>query len=101
MTALVASISMSEEQLKAFLERVKGDTSLQVKLKAAADANAVVSIAKEAGFSISADDLKNAQSDLSDEELDSILGGGSPGTGGGYRAGTIRRRDIDGDIICG
>ena len=47
---------MSEEQLKAFLEKVKGDTSLQEKLKAAADANAVAAIAKEAGFSISADD---------------------------------------------
>ena len=29
---------MSEEQLKAFLEKVKDDTSLQEKLKAAADA---------------------------------------------------------------
>ena len=28
---------MSEEQLKAFLEKVKGETSLQVQLKAAAD----------------------------------------------------------------
>ena len=28
---------MSEEQLKAFQEKVKGDTSLQEKLKAAAD----------------------------------------------------------------
>ena len=61
---------MSEEQLKAFLEKVKGDTSLQEKLKAAADANAVAAIAKEAGFSISADDLTTkAQSKLSDEEL--------------------------------
>ncbi len=66
---------MSEEQLKAFLEKVKGDTSLQEKLKAAADADAVAAIAKEAGFSISADDLKNAQSDLSDEELESVAGG--------------------------
>ena len=66
---------MSEEQLKAFLEKIKGDTSLQEKLKAAADADAVAAIAKEAGFSISADDLKNAQSDLSDEELDSVAGG--------------------------
>ncbi len=49
---------MSEEQLKAFIEKVKADTCLQEKLKAAADANAVSAIAKEAGFSISADDLK-------------------------------------------
>ena len=66
---------MSEEQLKAFLEKVKADTSLQEKLKAASDADAVVAIAKDAGFSISADDLKNAQSELSDEELEGAAGG--------------------------
>ena len=66
---------MSEEQLKAFLEKVKGDTTLQEKLKAAVDADAVTAIAKEAGFSISADDLKNAQSELSDEELEGVAGG--------------------------
>ena len=66
---------MSEEQLKAFLEKLKADTSLQEKLKAAADTNAVVAIAKEAGFSISADDLKKAQSELSDEELEGMAGG--------------------------
>ena len=69
---------MSEEQLKAFLEKVKGDTSLQEKLKAAADANAVSAIAKEAGFSISADDLTNAQSELSDQELEGMAGGHGP-----------------------
>ena len=70
---------MSEEQLKAFLEKVKGDTTLQEKLKAAVDADAVTAIAKEAGFSISADDLKdfkNAQfSEISDEELEGVAGG--------------------------
>ena len=61
---------MSEEQLKAFLEKVKSDTSLQKKFKAAADSDAVIAIAKDAGFSISADDLKKAQSEVSDEELE-------------------------------
>ena len=32
---------MSEEQLKAFIEKVKANTSLQEKLKAAADSDAV------------------------------------------------------------
>ena len=68
---------MSEEQLKAFLEKVKGDTSLQEKLKAAADVDAILAIAKEAGFSISADDLKKAQSEASDEELENAAGGGA------------------------
>ena len=63
---------MTEEQLKAFLEKVKADTSLQEKLKAAADTNAVVAIAKEAGFSISAEDYA---SELSDEELEGAAGG--------------------------
>ena len=66
---------MSEEQLKAFLEKIKADTSLQEKLKAAADANAVTAIAKEAGFSISADDLTKAQFELSDQELEGVAGG--------------------------
>ena len=66
---------MSEEQLKAFLEKVQGDTSLQEKLKAAADANAVTAIAKEAGFIISADDLTKAQSELSERELEGVVGG--------------------------
>lgn len=69
----------SLEQLKAFLEKVKADTSLQEKLKAAADADAVLAIAKEAGFKISAEDLKNAQvTELSDEELEGVAGGASP-----------------------
>ena len=66
---------MSEEQLKAFLEKIKGDTSLQEKLKAAADSDAVLAIAKDAGFSISADDLKKTQSEISEEELESVAGG--------------------------
>ena len=71
---------MSEEQLKAFLEKVKADTSLQEKLKAAADDDAALAIAKDAGFSISADDLKNAQSEISDEELEGAAGGQRPWT---------------------
>ena len=66
---------MSEEQLKAFLEKVKADSNLQEKLKAAADADAVAAIAKEAGFSISADDLTKAQYELSDKELEGVAGG--------------------------
>ena len=72
---------MSEEQLSAFLETVKGDTSLQEKLNGAADADAVVEIAKEAGFSITAEDIQSMQPEsesveLSDEELESTAGGG-------------------------
>ena len=64
---------MSEEQLKAFLEKVKADTSLQEKLKAAADVDAALAIAKEAGFSVSVDDWTEK---LQDEELEAAAGGG-------------------------
>ena len=66
---------MSEEQLKAFLEKVKADTSLKEQLKAASDADGVVAIAKEAGFKISAEDLKNTEVELSEEELEGVTGG--------------------------
>ena len=66
---------MSEEQLKAFLDKVKVDTSLQEKLKAASDADGVVAIAKEAGFMISAEDYKNTKVELSEEELEGVAGG--------------------------
>ena len=81
---------MSEEQLKAFLEKVKSDTSLQEKLNGAADADAVVEIAKEAGFAITAEDIQSMQSatvELSDAELEGAAGGwrrtGICGGGGG------------------
>jgi len=65
---------MSEEQLKAFLEAVKADAGLQEKLKTAKDADAVVAIAKAAGFVISAEELKKAQAEISEEELEGVAG---------------------------
>ena len=70
---------MSEEQLNAFLEKVKGDTTLQDKLKAAGSNEAAIEIAKDAGFSITAEDIQSMQSatvELSDEELEGAAGGG-------------------------
>ena len=69
---------MSEEQLKAFLEKVMADTSLQDKLKAAASPEAAIEIAKEAGFAITAEDIQSTQSatvEVSDEELEGAAGG--------------------------
>ena len=79
---------MSEEQLNAFLEKVKGDTSLQEKLNAATTPGAAVEIAKEAGFSITAVDIQSMQSEtveLSDEDLEGAAGGRNcrPGLGNG------------------
>ena len=62
---------MSEEQLKAFLEKVKGDSNLQDKLKAAKSSDEVLSIAKEHGHEFNSDHL----SELSEEELEGVAGG--------------------------
>ena len=71
---------MSEEQLKGFLEAVNADAGLQEKLKAAADTDAVVEIAKATGFVISAEELEalalQAQAEMSEEELQGVAGGG-------------------------
>ena len=71
---------MSEEQLKAFLEKVKAVISLQEKLKAAASPEAAIEIAKEAGFLITAEDIQSMSSkpvELSDEELEGAAAGSS------------------------
>ena len=67
---------MSEEQLKAFWEAIEADAGLQQKLQEAiqvikkltgydygsdAESSAIAVIAKEAGFSISAEEIKKAR----------------------------------------
>ena len=66
---------MSEEQLKAFLEKVKADTSLQEKLKAATSPEAALEIAKEAGFSIASEDIQSMGQMASEAELEGAAGG--------------------------
>ena len=92
---------MSAEQLAAFWAAVKADASLQEKLSASTDgeidtpleAAAVVAIAKDAGFTITAadlltGDLGEAQAilELNDEELEKVAGGFSDE--GGWTATT-------------
>ena len=62
---------MSLEQLKAFLSKATGDTTLQEKLKAAKSPEDVVGIAKEHGHEFTADNM----SQLSERELESVAGG--------------------------
>jgi predicted ribosomally synthesized peptide with nif11-like leader len=66
---------MSEEYLKAFLEAIKADASLQEKLKAASDLDSVVSFANARGFMVSVEDLNNAQLEITEVELDGVAGG--------------------------
>ena len=65
---------MSEEQLKAFWEAIQSDPTLQQKLQGVTDPNTIVDIAKEAGFTMSAEEIEE---EISDEELNSSAGGRS------------------------
>ena len=96
--------AMSAEQLTAFWEAVEGDTSLQEKLSASTDgeidtpieAAAVVAIAKDAGFTITAGDLLRADAqailELNDDELQEVAGGlfGIRGTQGQNLTSVVR-----------
>ena len=62
---------MSKEQLKAFLEKVKGDLNLQERLKAANSPDDMVPIAKEHGHKFEAERINQ----LSEEELEGLPGG--------------------------
>ena len=72
---------MSDDQFKAFLEAVEADAALQEKVQTEASryADAVVAIAKEAGFGITADDVKRAQLEISEDDLEGVAGGAGGG----------------------
>jgi predicted ribosomally synthesized peptide with nif11-like leader len=76
-------LAMSEEQLAALLANLRDDARLQEKLNGAADLDAALAIAKDAGFDISKADWLRYQAnqtlELSDEELLSIAGGMTAG----------------------
>ncbi len=98
---------MSEEQLKAFLNALESDTGLQAKIKAAVEGEidtadetaAVIAIAKEAGFTITAADLLRNQAqnilELSDEELEGVAGGMI-----GLGLGAARLATLAGQAVC-
>ena len=67
---------MSEEQLKAFMEAVKANEALEEEVNGAGDdTDAVVAIAKAAGFVISVEELARAQAEVSEDDLAGAAGG--------------------------
>ena len=79
---------MPEEQLKAFWEAIQADTGLQQKLQGVTEPDAVVAIAKEAGFMISTEELQRAVAEISEEELEGVVAGECSGTKKGRACGT-------------
>lgn len=76
--ALAPMQEMSQEQLKAFWEAVGADASLQHALQAVTDPDAIVRIAKKSGFMISADEVKATAKEISEEDLEGVVGGLHP-----------------------
>ena len=62
---------MNQEQLKAFLEKIRDSSSLQDRLMVAITPDEVVSIANEYGHEIIADKINQ----ISEEELEGAAGG--------------------------
>lgn len=83
---------MSEEQLKALLAKLKDDAGLQEKLKGAAELDAAVAMARDAGFDVNkADWLRyQAKQTLSEDELEGVAGGRWYFT----KEGCVKSRDI-------
>ena len=87
---------MSEEQLSALLAKLKNDVGLQEKIKGAADLDAALAIAKEAGLDLRKvdwDEFKaQKENELSDEELEAVSGGSLIITVGLTMVGLIFKR---------
>lgn len=71
---------MSEDQLKALLDKIKSDPAFREQLRGARDLDSLMENARQAGFDIAKEDLVKYQSegnpaDLSDSELESVSGG--------------------------
>jgi len=81
---------MSNEQFSALLTKLQEDVGLREKLQGAADLDAAVALAKEAGFDVSkADWLKDQEEQslkLGDAELEAVVGG--------------QRVEVPGSIVC-
>ncbi|MBM5808717.1 MAG: Nif11-like leader peptide family natural product precursor [Cyanobacteria bacterium M_surface_9_m1_291] len=65
---------MSEDQLQAFLTRVKDDTALQKQLSGIKDFAELQALGRSLGFELTRGDATQT-SELSDEELESVTGG--------------------------
>ncbi|MEH2137004.1 Nif11-like leader peptide family natural product precursor [Nostoc sp.] len=69
---------MTQQNATRLFQAVKQDQALQQRLKATADPEAFVKIAKERGYDFTVDELENEINNLSEEDLAAIV---NPGWG--------------------
>ena len=68
---------MTSDQLKAFIEKAKGDEALRLRLKGVQSEADWCAIAKEEGFNVSIDEYQKCFDEISEEELEGVAGGAS------------------------
>jgi len=68
---------MSLESAKKFIERLKADENFRKKASEFKDAEARTNFVKSQGFDFTKEDIELVKSELSNEELESIVGGTS------------------------
>ena len=66
---------MSEDQAKAFVERMKSDSAFRAQVMAEEDVEARLALIHAEGFDCSAEEI-GALQELGDAELDAVAGGG-------------------------
>ena len=64
------------ENFKKFLENVSADEELTKKVSNEQDVNVLIAMAKDMGLEICEADFKQTATELSDDELDAVAGGG-------------------------
>ena len=64
------------ESTKAYIERLKTDEEFRERMKDAADKEARIALVNAEGFDFSEEDIKAVESELSDDELEAVSGGG-------------------------
>ena len=77
------------ENMKSFLEEISGDREFIEKLTKAETTEALIALAAEKGFALTAEDLEAQDGELNEDELAAVAGGkdcfcavGGGGTGG-------------------
>jgi predicted ribosomally synthesized peptide with nif11-like leader len=66
---------MSLDQARAFIEKMKSDEAFRNRIAAIEGVDARLAAARDAGFQVTEAEIKEVQSEVSDDELDAAAGG--------------------------
>jgi predicted ribosomally synthesized peptide with nif11-like leader len=69
---------MSIQSAKAFMKRMKNDQEFAKKITDVKNAADRMTVAKEAGYDFSSQEIENLKQALTDDELEEVVGGSMP-----------------------